>query len=68
MACLSLHTLYKLTVSSPHFLFLIFRAALTAYGGSQARGRIGATAAGVRHSHNNVGSVTYTTAHAMPDP
>ena len=25
-----------------------------AYGGSQARGPIGATAAGLRHSHSNV--------------
>ena len=37
-------------------LFLLFRAALAAYGGSQARGRIGATAAGLHHSHRNMGS------------
>ena len=36
-------------------LFLFFRAAATAYGGSQARGRIGATAASPRHSHSNSG-------------
>ena len=30
----------------------IFRAALEAYGGSQARGRIGATAAVYSHSHS----------------
>ena len=31
-------------------------AAPTAYGGSQARGRIGAVAAGLRQSHSNAGS------------
>ena len=34
-------------------LFAISRAAPAAYGGSQARGRIGAVAAGLRHSHSN---------------
>ena len=39
------------------FFFLYFsRAAPAAYGGSQARGLIGAVAAGLRHSHNNMGS------------
>ena len=33
------------------YLFSPFRAAPTAYGGSQARGVIGAVAAGPRHSH-----------------
>lgn len=33
--------------------FLIFRAALTAYRKSQAKGRIGALAAS--HSHSNIG-------------
>ena len=37
-------------------LFLLFRAAPSAYGGSQARGLIGATAAGLHHSHSNTGS------------
>ena len=37
------------------FVFL-FRAAPAAYGGSQARGPIGATAAGLRHSHSTSGS------------
>ena len=32
-----------------------FRAASAAYGGSQARGPIGATAAGLHHSHSNAG-------------
>ena len=43
----------------PHFfvcLFLLFRAAPAAYGGSQAKGRIGAAAAGLRHSHSNARS------------
>ena len=37
-------------------LFAISRAAPTAYGGSQARGRIGAVAAGRRQRHSNAGS------------
>ena len=37
-------------------LFVLpFRASPTAYGGSQARGRIGAVAAGLRQSHSNTG-------------
>ena len=35
--------------------FCLFRAAPTAHGGSQARGRIRAVAAGLRHSHSNAG-------------
>ena len=39
------------------FVFSVFsRAALAAYGGSQARGLIRAVAAGLQHSHSNVGS------------
>ena len=38
------------------FCFLLFRAAPVAYGGFQARGPIGATAAGLCHSHSNTGS------------
>ena len=38
------------------FVFLLFfRASPMAYGGSQNRGRIGATAASLRHSHSNAG-------------
>ena len=33
--------------------FCLFRAALTAFGNSQARGRIGVTAACLHHSHSN---------------
>ena len=36
------------------FVFCLFRFA--AYGGSQARGPIGAVAAGLHHSHSNMGS------------
>ena len=35
------------------FFFLLFRATLMAYGGSQARGLIRAVAAGLPHSHSN---------------
>ena len=38
------------------FFFCLFRAAPAAYGGSQARGQIGAIAGGLRHSHSNSGS------------
>ena len=38
------------------FVFLLFLwAAPTAYGGSQARGLIGAAAAGLHQSHSNLG-------------
>ena len=37
-------------------IFCLFRAALEAYEGSQARGLIGAVAAGLRHSHSNARS------------
>ena len=38
------------------FVFCLFRAAHAAYGGSQARGQIGAVAAGLHQSHSNTGS------------
>ena len=37
-------------------IFGLFRATPVAYGGSQARGRIGAVATGLRQSHSNAGS------------
>ena len=55
------------------YLFIcLFRASPTAYGSSQARGRIGATAAGLRQSHSSARSEprlqpTPQLA-AMPDP
>ena len=38
------------------FFFLLFRASPVAYRSSQARGQIGATAAGLHHSNSNTGS------------
>ena len=38
------------------FFFGLFRATPVAYGGSQARGRIGTTAAGLHHSYSNARS------------
>ena len=38
------------------FFFFLFRATPDAYGGSQAMGLIGATAAGLGHSHSHTGS------------
>ena len=53
-------------------LFAISWVALVAYGVSQARGLIGAVAAGLRQSHSNAGSKPHLqpTAQltAMPDP
>ena len=43
------------------FVFLSFRAALVAYGGSQARSRIGAVATSLGQSHS---CETYITAHS----
>ena len=39
------------------FFLCLFRATSMVYGNSQARGRIGATAAGLCHSHNNMSRV-----------
>ena len=54
------------------FFFFFFRAAPVAYGGSQARDQIGAKAAGIRHSHSNMGFKTHLKPMpehmAMPDP
>ena len=38
-----------------YYYYFLFRAASAAYGGSQARGQIRATAATLHHSHSNVG-------------
>ena len=61
--CMHFVSFYVLFILS---FCLFFRAAPTAYGGSQARGPIRATAAGLHHSHSNVGSelsATYIIAH-----
>ena len=50
-----------------YYYFYRFKAAPTADGSFQARGRIGVAAAGLSHSHSNVGSepasAVYTTAY-----
>ena len=54
------------------FIFAISWAASTAYGLSQARGRIGAIAAGLHQSRSNVGSEPHLRPtpqlRATPDP
>ena len=56
--------LYFLAAFFFFFLLLLFRAALSAYRGSQARGLIGAVATSHSHSHRIwAASGTYTTAH-----
>ena len=52
---------------------MLFRAVPSAYGSSQARGRIGAIAAGLCHSHSNARSDELPLQPtpqlmAMPDP
>ena len=47
------------TTICPFFLFLLFRATSAAFGGSQARGGIGAAAAGLHCSHSHMGSLTH---------
>ena len=42
------------------FLFIYFRAAPAAYGGSQARGWIGTAVAGLHHSHSSARSLTHS--------
>ena len=41
------------------FLFCLFRATPATYGGSQARGLIGATDASLHHSHSNARSLIH---------
>ena len=43
----------KVHVSMPFFFFFLFRPTLKAYGSSQARGQIGATAVSLHHSHSH---------------
>ena len=43
--------------------FCLFRPAPSAYGGSHARGLIGAIAAGLRHSHSNARSEPHLNLH-----
>ena len=71
--------IYRLVQSLSRFqchlffgLFCLFRATPVAYGGSQARGRIGAIAGGLHYSHSNAGSKPFLgpvpQLTAMPDP
>ena len=46
-------------LSPPFFFFLLFRAIPATYRSSQARGRIGAMAASLHHSHSNARSSTH---------
>ena len=54
------------------FIYFFFKATPTAYGSSQAKGLIRAGAAGLCHSHSNVGSEPCLPPTpqltAMPDP
>ena len=54
------------------YLFILCRAASGAYGGSQAKGLIRAAAAGLHHSHSNLGSQPHLRPTpqlmAIPDP
>ena len=58
--------------SSFLFCFVLFRATPTSYGGSQARGRIGAVDAGLHHSHSHTRRERHLQPTlqptAMPDP
>ena len=49
---------------SHFFFFCLFRAAPTAYGGSQVRGPIGAVAGYLHHNQSNAGSKP----HLQPTP
>ena len=63
---------YKAASQTSIDFFLLIRAVPRVYGGSQARGRIGAASAGLHHSHSNVGSELclrpIPQLMAMPDP
>ena len=59
MAITEMHLLFRMRNKWMGFFFFFgffFRAAPMAYGGSQARGQIGATAASLHHSHSNTRS------------
>ena len=66
------HIIYPMLAYYYFFFFLLFRATPMAYGSSQARGQIRATAAGLCHSHSNAGSKPCLQPTpqlpAMPDP
>ena len=45
---------WKMSKIRKVLLHFVFRAIGEAYGSSQARGQIGATAAGLHHNHSNI--------------
>ena len=51
-----IYKLYYTGIKYNLFVFCLFRAAPTAYGGSQARGPVGAVAAGLHNCHGNARS------------
>ena len=63
---------FFLSLSLSFFFGLLFRALPEAYGSSQARGWVGAAAAGLSHSHSNTRSESHLQPTlqltAMPDP
>ena len=67
--CLNIAKLFNLSFLIFFFFFkLLFRVTPAACGSSQARGQIGATAAGPCHSQSNAGSEPRPQLMAMPDP
>ena len=52
----SVYTLVSSALQSVILFFFLFMATPAAYGSSQVRVRTGAAAAGLYHSHNNIGS------------
>ena len=60
----NIEQMYDIAHEETFFFFLLFRAAHVAYGGSQTRGPIGATATGLCQNHSNVGSEP----HLQPTP
>ena len=60
-----IYTIYIITLT---YLHMLFRATPMAYGNSQARGRIGAGAASLCHSHSNAGSEHICDIHRSSQP
>ena len=54
-ACCSLYAGHQFSQHGLFVYFFLFRATLAAYGGSQAMGQIGATAASLHHSLSKAG-------------
>ena len=54
------------TIFTIFYFICLFRVTLMAYGGSQARGWIRATASGLHHSHSNMGSKSHLWLTAQP--